>query len=56
MYNNKNVVQKIKNSIWGRIALGVMLIGMSMSSQASLLGFDLQDSTNLIALIWVITN
>tara|TARA_R110000764_G_scaffold44470_5_gene100170 strand:- start:2930 stop:3619 length:690 start_codon:yes stop_codon:yes gene_type:complete len=49
MYNNKNVVQKIKNSIWGRIALGVMLIGMSMSSQASLAGFDLQDSPDIFA-------
>jgi hypothetical protein len=53
MYNNKNVVQKIKNSIWGRIALGAMLIGISMSSQASLAGLKLQDSPDISALsLW----
>lgn len=50
MYNNKNVVQKIKSSIWSRVALGAMLIGISMSSQASLAGFDLQDSPDISAL------
>ena len=43
MYNNKNVVQKIKNSIWSRVVLGVMLVGMSMSSQASFMNLVLED-------------
>jgi hypothetical protein len=50
MYNNKNVVQKIKSSIWRRVVLGAMLLGMSMSSQASLASFDLQDSPDISAL------
>lgn len=50
MYNNKNIVQKVKSSIWSRVVLGVMLLGMSMSSQASLAGFDLQDSPDISAL------
>lgn len=50
MYNNKNIVQKVKSSIWSRVVLGAMLIGMSMSSQASLAGFDLQDSPDISAL------
>jgi hypothetical protein len=49
MYNNKNVVQKIKSSIWSRVALGAMLIGISMSSQASLASFELQDSPDIFA-------
>ncbi|ASP47752.1 PEP-CTERM sorting domain-containing protein [Cognaticolwellia beringensis] len=50
MNNNKNIVQKVKNSIWSRVVLGAMLVGMSMSSQASLVGFDLQDSPDISAL------
>ena len=49
MYNNKNIVQKVKSSIWSRVVLGVMLLGISMSSQASLAGFDLQDSPDIFA-------
>jgi len=50
MYNNKSNVQKVKNSMWSRVVLGAMLLGMSISSQASLAGFDLQDSPDISAL------
>lgn len=43
MYNNKSVVQKVKNSIWSRVVLGAMLVGMSISSQASFMNLNLED-------------
>jgi hypothetical protein len=43
MNNNKNIVQKVKNSIWSRVVLGAMLVGMSMSSQASFMNLVLED-------------
>ncbi|ARD44289.1 PEP-CTERM sorting domain-containing protein [Colwellia sp. PAMC 21821] len=49
MYNNKSVVQKVKNSIWNRVVLGAMLIGMSVSSQASLIGLDLEENPDILS-------
>ena len=49
MYNNKNVVQKVKSSIWSRVVLGAMLLGMSISSQASLMKLELEDSPDLLS-------
>jgi hypothetical protein len=50
MYSNK-VVQKeksTKGSVWSRVVLGAMMLGMSISSQAGLIGVNLDDSPDLL--------